>query len=252
MDLFSFAPLAAALNAAYSIVTGLSGALLPLAGGASAALAIVLVTLVLRFALIPVGRSQVRAQAGRMRLAPRLQELQRRYKNNREVLARKTQELYTSEKVSPFAGLLPTLIQAPVISLVYGLFVRAQIGGHANALLAAHLFGVPLGTSFGALLSGGMAWPGVLVFVALLIVIVAVAEVARRVAVSAPPAPGATAATLRMTRILSWMPYLTVVFAAFVPLAATLYLAVTTTWTQVERAILRRRYLPQATAAVAG
>jgi YidC/Oxa1 family membrane protein insertase len=47
-----------------------------------------------------------------------------------------------------------------------------------------------------------------------------------------------------MARILSWAPYLTVVFAAFVPLAATLYLAVTTTWTQVERAILRRRYLP--------
>jgi len=37
-----------------------------------------------------------------------------------------------------------------------------------------------------------------------------------------------------------------VVFAALVPLAATVYLTVTTTWTLVERAILRRRYAPAA------
>jgi YidC/Oxa1 family membrane protein insertase len=244
VDLYSIAPIAAALNAAYSIVTGLSGLLIPLAGGSAAALAIVLVTLLLRAILIPVGRSQVMAQANRMRLAPRLRELQRRYQKNRELLMRKTQELYTSERVSPFAGLLPTLIQAPVISLVYGLFVRPEIGGQANALLTQHLFGTPLGTSLTTLISGGAAWPGILAFVALLLVILAVAEVARRVARSEPPVPGASVGTLRMTRILSWAPYLTVVFATFVPLAATLYLAVTTTWTQVERAILRRRYLP--------
>jgi YidC/Oxa1 family membrane protein insertase len=127
------------------------------------------------------------------------------------------------------------------------LFVRPEIGGQANALLTQHLFGTPLGTSLTTLISGGAAWPGILAFVVLLLVILAVAEVARRVARSEPPVPGASVGTLRMARILSWAPYLTVVFAAFVPLAATLYLAVTTTWTQVERAILRRRYLPGVT-----
>jgi membrane protein insertase Oxa1/YidC/SpoIIIJ len=42
------------------------------------------------------------------------------------------------------------------------------------------------------------------------------------------------------TRALSWLPFLTVVFAAVVPLAATLYLAVATAWTLVERTVLRR------------
>jgi YidC/Oxa1 family membrane protein insertase len=243
MDFYSFAPVAAALNAAYSVVNGLSGLLAPLAAGSAAVVAIVLVTLVLRSALIPVGMSQMRAQAARTRLAPRLQELQRRYKKNRELLLRKTQELYASEKVSPFAGMLPTLIQAPVISLVYGLFVRPEIGGHANALLAQHLFGVPLGTSLGSLLATGAAWPGILVFVTLLVIIALVAAASRRVALATPPAPGATAAARRLTRIMSWLPFITVVFAGLVPLAATLYLAVTTSWTLAERAILRRRYL---------
>jgi YidC/Oxa1 family membrane protein insertase len=241
MDIFAFAPVAAALNAAYSIVTGLAGLLSPLAGGASAAVAIVVVTLLLRAALIPVGRSQMRAQLNRQRIAPKLQEIQRRYKNNRELLMRKTQELYASEKVSPFAGMLPSLAQAPVISLVYGLFVRPEIGGHANALLGQHLFGVPLGTSLGHLLTSGALFPGLLVFVALLGIIAVVAALSRRAALAmAPQTPGAAGAGL--ARVLSWLPFLTVVFAGIVPLAATLYLTVTTTWTLVERAILRRGF----------
>jgi YidC/Oxa1 family membrane protein insertase len=44
----------------------------------------------------------------------------------------------------------------------------------------------------------------------------------------------------RMSGPLSWLPFITVVFATIVPLAATIYLAVTTAWTLVERVILRR------------
>jgi YidC/Oxa1 family membrane protein insertase len=45
-----------------------------------------------------------------------------------------------------------------------------------------------------------------------------------------------------MTSMLSWLPFITVVFAAIVPLAATLYLTITTTWTLVERTLLRRSF----------
>jgi YidC/Oxa1 family membrane protein insertase len=136
--------------------------------------------------------------------------------------------------------MLPSLAQAPVISLVYGLFVRPEIGGHANSLLGQHLFGVPLGTSLGQLLSSGALFPGLLVFVALLGIIAVVAALSRRAALAmTPQTPGAAGAGL--ARALSWLPFLTVVFAGIVPLAATLYLTVTTTWTLVERAILRHR-----------
>jgi YidC/Oxa1 family membrane protein insertase len=54
----------------------------------------------------------------------------------------------------------------------------------------------------------------------------------------------ADAATIqrRVAGALSWTPFITVVFAGFVPLAAVLYLAVTTAWTLVERALLRKRF----------
>jgi YidC/Oxa1 family membrane protein insertase len=57
------------------------------------------------------------------------------------------------------------------------------------------------------------------------------------VAPVAATVPGAES----LTRILGYLPYLTVLFAAFVPLAATIYLALTTAWSFAERLILRRR-----------
>jgi len=242
VDIYTFGPVAAVLDAAYSVVTGLQHLLDPVAGGASAALAIVAITLLLRLLLIPVGRSQVRAEFTRRRLAPRLQELQRRYKGKPEVLQQKTMELYTNEKASPIAGLLPALAQAPVLSVVYGLFILPSVNGHANGLLAENLFGAPLGTSFAHLVTTGAISTDLLVYGALLVVIASVAFASRRVALAfTRPADVAAPAMARMNAALSWLPFVTVVFAALVPLAATIYLAVTTTWTLVERQVLRRR-----------
>lgn len=242
MDFYSFAPIAAVLDAAYNAVTALTALLDPITGTASAAAAIVLITLLVRTALIPVGRSQVRAEFTRKRLAPRLQELQRRYKKNPEVLQRKTMELYAAEKASPLAGCLPTLLQLPVLSTVYGLFIMGSINGHTNALLSERLFGVPLGAS----LMSGPGWPGALVFAAIVVALAAVAWFSRRIALkNAPVVTDATPPVLQnLTGPLSWLPFLTVGFAAVVPLAAALYLALTTAWTLVERVILRRVLAP--------
>ncbi|WP_108252384.1 YidC/Oxa1 family membrane protein insertase [Planctomonas deserti] len=247
MDIYSFAPVATVLDLAYTLVTVLAQALAPLSGGFSAALAVVVVTIAVRLLLLPVGRSQVRAELTRRRLAPRLRDLRRRYGKDPELLQRKTMELYAEEKASPLAGCLPTLLQAPVLSVLYGLFVLATIDGHPNGLLAEHLLSVPLGASLPAFLgASAAAWPGVLVYLVLLAGIAAVAAVSRVHALrfAEPPAEDAPEAVLRMTRALSWAPLATVVFAALVPLAATLYLAVSTTWTLIERAIFRHRLRP--------
>jgi len=240
VDPFSFAPIAAVLDAAYAVVQGIASLLTPLAGSAAAALAVVAITLILRAVLIPVGAAQVRAEVARRRLAPRLQALQKRYRKNPQLLQQKTLELYREQKVSPMAGILPALAQLPVLSIVYALFIRTRIDGHANDLLGEHLFGTPLGTSLVHLISTGGGVAGCILFAALLLVIGAVAWLNRRTALSlAQPAEG-TAASI--AKAMSWMPFVTVIIAAFVPLAATLYLTTTTVWTFAERALLRRRY----------
>jgi YidC/Oxa1 family membrane protein insertase len=248
VDIYSFAPIAAVLDLAYGGVTALAAALTPLAATSATALAIVAITLLVRAALIPVGRSQVRAEFSRRRLAPKLRELQKRYKKHPDVLQRKTMELYTAEKASPFAGCLPTLIQAPIVSVVYGLFILATINGHPNGLLTETLAGVPLGSPLVAFFGTGQAWPGIVVYLLLLAIIAVVAWLQRRAAkaVAAEAGQSSEVAAIPgmagMTSVLSWLPFITVAFAAIVPLAATLYLTVTTTWTLVERTLLRRSF----------
>lgn len=243
MDFFSWPPIAAVLDAAYGFVTALSAAVEPFAGTAAALVAIVVLTVLVRLILVPVGISQVRAEYTRRRLAPALAELQRAHGANRELLARKTMELYQAERTSPFAGMLPLLAQLPVISLVYAVFTHATIAGHANTLLGEHVFGAPLGTSFVGLAGSASVWPGFWVYAAVLVLIAAVTTVSRRVL--ALPQPAGSATPTGALRALSFLPYVTVVFAAFVPLAAAVYILTTTAWTVVERATLRRLLDPE-------
>lgn len=250
MDIFAFPPLAALLDAAYGALAGLSSLLEPLAGASAAALAVILVTLLVRALLIPVGVSQARAEQTRARLAPRLREIQRRHRKNPERLQKEMLELYRRENTSPFAGMLPVLAQAPVVGLLYTLFLRPEIAGHPNDLLTHDLFGAPLGTSVVSAVFGGTASPAtLLVFGALAVIMLVVADISRRVFRPAPVPEGAEDSPLSspaMLRVAGALHYLTVVFAAFVPLAAALYLTVTVVWTLVQRMLLRRRYpLPE-------
>jgi YidC/Oxa1 family membrane protein insertase len=231
---FSAIPLfAAVLDAAHAGLLSLVGILEPVAGPLAAALALVLVTLAVRAALLPLGVLQVRGEVARRRLAPKIAELRRRHKNP-ETVQRKTLELYQQEGVSPFAGLWPALAQAPVVSVLYGVAVSAQLNGHPNELLTHTIFGAPLGVSFVGL--WGSPSLAVLVPLALLAVMAVVAWFTRRQTLRL-----ADAASGGVTGALSWLSFLTVVIAAFVPLAAAVYLAVSTTWTFVERTLVRRR-----------
>ncbi len=243
MDPFALPPLAALLDLSSSALLALGDLLTPLAGSASAAAAIVLVTLLVRAVLLPTGIAQARAEQTRARLAPRLRELQRRHKKNPERLQRETMQLYRDEKASPFGGCLPLLVQAPVVGLLYTLFLRPEIAGHPNMLLAHDLAGVPLGTSLVGAIGSGAVDPAMLaVFGALIAIMLITAEASRRLL--RPPAAEdpSPLASPGVQRAMGMLHYLTAVFALVVPLAAGLYLTVTVVWTLGQRLILRRRF----------
>lgn len=232
----------AALHLGADLLATLTSTLDPVAGPLSAAVSVVLVTLAVRAALIPLSVLQVRAERDRRRIAPQLTALRKRHAEDPERLRRAVQELYTAERVAPLAGCLPVLAQAPVVSLVYALFTHATIAGATNTLLEATLVGIPLGHSFVAVVTSPL-WAHAWVVVVLLAVLAVVVELSRRantrwnsVAPVDTAVPGA-AATAAVTR---WVPFVTVVFTAIAPLAAALYVVTSSAWTAAERAVLRR------------
>ncbi len=186
--------------------------------------AIVVFTIVVRLLLHPLSRAAVRGERARAVLMPRIAELQKRHAKDPERLRREVAKLQ-SDNGSLLVGCLPMLAQLPFFWVMYRLFSAGTITGHPNALLTGTLFGAPLGAH----------WPlltGTPVFLALAVLLAVVAWFSVRLQTrrTTTPAPA----------LLRFLPYGTVVTAAFVPLAAGLYLLTTTAWTVAERALLYR------------
>jgi YidC/Oxa1 family membrane protein insertase len=224
------------VDAAYHLVSGFSSFLTPVLGGAAVVAAIVLFTVAARLILMPLSLRGLRGQAAAARLAPQLQDLRKRYAKQPERLQREMTALYKREGTSMFAGLTPLLLQWPLLSVTYVLFRSTQIGGKLNTLLSHDLFGVPLGSHW--LAGAGPVSMHGLVFLGVFALLAGLCWLSVRLGrlMTAQPA-GADAPGGALIRVL---PYLTVVIAAFVPLAAGLYLLTSTGWALAERSFFWR------------
>lgn len=96
-------------------------------------LAIILTTIVLKLLLYPLSKKQIETQKEMQVLQPKLKELQKKHKNDREALARATMDLYKEHKVNPAAGCLPLIIQIVFLIAIYQAIIKiAQAGFVVN------------------------------------------------------------------------------------------------------------------------
>lgn len=219
----------------------LAGALEPLFAHSATAVAVVAATVLVRALLHPLARAGARGEKARARLAPEIAELRRRHARDPERLRRALLELHAGEGVPPLAGFAPMLVQLPVFFVMYRLFTAHEVGGEPNELLEHRLGAAPLGGRWAdALGNGGPLGAQGVVHLVLLVVIAAVAFWSYRRARAAVAPAAETPGAAGLARMLPLLSFGTLVTAALVPLAAGLYLATTTTWTAVERALLHR------------
>jgi YidC/Oxa1 family membrane protein insertase len=223
------------VDAAYHLVTGFTGILAPLLGGLAAVVAIITFTIAVRLILLPLSLRALRGQAIAARLAPELQALRQRYAKQPERLQAEMTALYRREGTSMFAGITPVLLQWPFVSVLYLLFRSSRVAGQPNALLSPHLLGVPLGAHW--LGGAGLVSPQGAVFVGVFVLLAALCWLSARLVRRAAGSPAPTGPTGLLAKVL---PYLTVPIAAFVPLAAAIYLVTTTGWSLAERVLFWR------------
>lgn len=226
------------VDLAYHLVCWFAAILAPLAGGLAAAAAIVLFTMLVRLALVPLSYYAVRGERSRTRLLPKVQELQRRHARDPERLRRELSALQRAEGASMYAGCLPLLLQLPFFSVMYRLFLSHSVAGSPNALLSHRLLAAPLGSWWlggaGPFSAQGAVFAGL--FLLLAGIGVAAMRAARRASAAAQTADTGRVAGL-LGRVL---PFGSLLMAAIVPLAAGLYLVTTTAWTLAERAAINR------------
>ncbi|HEX3269338.1 MAG TPA: YidC/Oxa1 family membrane protein insertase [Ktedonobacterales bacterium] len=83
------------------------------------AISIVLLTLLIRCALIPLTRAQLKSSKAMQEIQPQLKELQAKYRSDPQRLMAEQQALYKANGVNPVQGCLPLLIQLPFLYALY-------------------------------------------------------------------------------------------------------------------------------------
>ncbi|MFA4930860.1 MAG: YidC/Oxa1 family membrane protein insertase [Patescibacteria group bacterium] len=81
--------------------------------------AIIVLTLIIRFVLLPFTWQSIKSQRILQSLNPELEKLKAKYHGNQEKLSQATMEFYKKHKVNPFSSCLPMLIQLPILFALY-------------------------------------------------------------------------------------------------------------------------------------
>lgn len=97
-------------------------------------LAIILLTIFIKLVLYPFSLQSIKGQRALQQLQPKIEEIKKRYKDEKEKQARELMQLYKSEKVNPLSSCLPLLIQLPILIAVFQVF-RTGLNAQSLELL---------------------------------------------------------------------------------------------------------------------
>jgi YidC/Oxa1 family membrane protein insertase len=132
------------------------GAVFGKTSGASWALSIIGLTVLIRAALIPLFVKQIKSSRNMQLLQPKVKELQKKYGHDRERLTQETMALYRETGTNPFSSCLPLIIQMPIFLALFRL-LNAAANDHVKGLLTkadvnslshAKIFGAHIADSF--------------------------------------------------------------------------------------------------------
>jgi YidC/Oxa1 family membrane protein insertase len=132
------------------------GAVFGASSGASWALSIIGLTVVIRAALIPLFVKQIKSSRNMQLLQPKVKELQKKYGHDRERLTQETMALYRETGTNPFSSCLPIIVQMPIFLALFRL-LNAAAHDKARGVLTktdvsnlshAKIFGAQISDSF--------------------------------------------------------------------------------------------------------
>jgi YidC/Oxa1 family membrane protein insertase len=104
-------------------------------------IAIILLTIIIRFALLPLSVSALRSQTALREIQPQIKAIQDRVKKEKKNPQEATQEimaLYRAHGINPFQGFLPILVQLPILFALYRALFSTL--AHRGATFTADLY----------------------------------------------------------------------------------------------------------------
>ncbi len=192
---------------------------------------IVVLTIIVRTALLPLVIKQYSSMRSMQMVAPQLKELQRKYKGNRQKLNEELMRFYKENEINPFASCLPLVAQLPIfIALYYVLreFSEEAVVGTGASDALSFMWVIP----DIRLELGDIGWGAA--------VIVAIYALSQLLSTELSATPNMPESQRRIMRIL---PLVVVVFVFQfpVPSGLVLYWMTTNLWTAGQQLVMRHR-----------
>ena len=210
--------------------------------------AIVGLVVVIRILLIPLFVKQIKAQRGLQLLQPRIKELQKRYKDDKQKQSEELMKLYRETGTNPFSSCLPILAQMPIFFALfrvinYGIANQDPVGAMTRQLseqaAQATIFGAPIDATF--LGSPGETSVRVVTVVMIIMMSASTFFTQRQLMVKNMPA-GQDNPLMQQQKILLYVfPLMFAVFGINFPVGVLIYWLTTNLWTAGQQYYVIRR-----------
>jgi len=248
------------------IHAGLSTFLLP-GSGLAWFLTIVILVVLMRLILVPLFVKQMHATRKMAALAPQMQELRKKYKNDKQKLNEATMALYRENGANPLAGCLPLVAQMPLFFALFNVLrgISEWTAGkplpygmsHATVASAQHARILGASISDKVLFTHGMYVPLQSKIVILCAVVISVVTTFMTVRQSTKRGmnPQTMTPDNPMASTQKYMAYIVPLFALsglYWQFGLVLYWVTTNVWTLGQQHVLFRRYPAPAVAGAPG
>ena len=90
-------------------------------------LSIIILTILIKLVLLPLGIKQIKSMQAMQAIQPKVKEIQKKYKGNKQRVQEETMKLYKDAGVNPLGGCLPLLLQFPILIAMYAVIRAPQL-----------------------------------------------------------------------------------------------------------------------------
>ena len=219
--------------------------------GGTWALSIVLLTVVIRTALIPLFVRQINSARNMQLIQPKVKALNDKYGHDRERLGQETMKLYKEEGVNPMASCLPLLLQMPIfLALFYVLnsvsrtpdqalgYFFQQNPALAESLHNATIFGAQLSSTFLPIEGGFGATQWVTATLVVLMTVVLFITQLQLMRKNMPPEALTGQMAQQQKMMLYVFPFMYLFMGVNIPIGVLIYWLTTNLWTMGQQYIL--------------
>jgi YidC/Oxa1 family membrane protein insertase len=181
-------------------------------------LAIILLTLVVKLVLHPLTRTQLRSMKSMQLVAPHLETLRRKHKDDPKTLNQEVMALYRAHNVNPMMGCLPMLVQMPVFVALWRLLYRKGLFGTHAAVFGISWIQLDQVPSLGEIFAQAAAHPERLLLLVFPVLVAITMWLQQRMSITDP----------QQARMFIFMPIMMGYFATIYPIGVSVYMIVST------------------------